>query len=48
VLADAALAPLLEQTGTPDVEAAFLFLVDRANARSDEGLHRHAKDGEVA
>lgn len=48
VLADAALAPLLEQTGTPDVEAAFLFLVDQANARSDEGLHRHAKDGEVA
>ena len=32
VLADDALAPLLERTGTPDVEAAFLQLVDAANA----------------
>lgn len=32
VLADSALEPLLEATGTPDVEAAFLHLVDQANA----------------
>lgn len=48
VLADAAMAALLEQTGTPDVEGAFLFLVDQANAQQDADNHRHATDGEVA
>jgi ABC-2 type transport system ATP-binding protein len=36
VLADSALEPLLVETGTPDVEAAFLHLVDKANARANE------------
>lgn len=36
VLADSPLEPLLAQTGTPDVEAAFLHLVDEANARATE------------
>lgn len=48
VLADAAMEALLEQTGTPDVEGAFLFLVDRANAQQDADHDPHAKNGEVA
>jgi len=48
VLADAAMEALLEQTGTSDVEGAFLFLVDQANAQQDADHDPHTKDGEVA
>jgi ABC-2 type transport system ATP-binding protein len=46
VLADSALEPLLEATGTPDIEAAFLHLVDRANA--DDRAANEAENEEAA